>query len=106
MTGIIIRPRESWWDRIVGFRHVADRRDPSLFIVIRSLGTLRLTTYTNGVICGIVFPQYEQPKIAISACRLRHIDFHTDCRTIAIPIVTVDCDRDCNFQTHVRISGA
>jgi len=85
--------------------HLFGRRDPSLVHVIGNKGDLRTTTYPPEVFSVIALPLFERTRIAMSACRLRHIDFDSDCRTIAVPIATVDCVMDCYLQTNGRISG-
>lgn len=105
MSEVTIRTLESWVGRIVGFRTVSGREDPSLSRVVFLLGEIRTKKDVRDVSTVIASPPRERCKIAASECRSRYIDFHADCRTIAVSITTVDCDIECNLQNHVWISG-
>ena len=105
MLGVKIRNLESQCGRIVWVRTLSGREDPSLSFAISCMGEIGTTRDMRDVSTVIASPLCERFKIATSVCRSRYIDFHADCRTIAVSITTVDCDIECNLQNHVWISG-
>lgn len=105
MLGVKIRNLESRCGRIVWFRPVSGREDPSPSFAILRMGEIRTKKDVRDVSTVIAIPPRKRCKIAASEYRLPYIDFHADCRTIAVSIATVDCDIECNLQNHVWISG-
>jgi hypothetical protein len=100
-----IRNIVSLCKRTAWFMTRVDLRDSRRFLTILPMGEQGATMDNTDILPVITLPMSDRFKIAISEFRLRYIDSHTDCRTIAVSIATVDCDIDCKLQPHVSNSG-
>ncbi len=90
--------------RVERFRTISGRRDPSLSPTILFIGKMRTTRDIREAYSVIISPPKKLYKMAASVCRLRHIDFCVDYRTIAlaiaVQIATVDCVTVGNMRDH------